>query len=131
MEGSTSIQEVEPISNLDAILEHLQKPKKLTLPKGYIRKQKTNIDFLEINDNLTTDSINNGSSSNTKNITKVDNDIKIVPKYDDNAKKTRKPTAYNIFVKATVIQLQETRPDLTPKERFQLAIRMWSENKGK
>lgn len=119
----------ETKTKLDEILEHLHKPKKLTLPKGYVRKQKANIDFLEIKDNLTTD---NSSNFDKNNITNKDdgNDKEVVPK-DDGGKKTKKPTAYNIFVKETVVRLQETHKDLTPKERFKLAIKMWSENKTK
>lgn len=135
MEGTQDV-EIKTKTKLEEILEHLQKPRKLTLPKGYVRKPKANNDFLEIKDNLTTDNVTY-KSSNT--IPKLDNalanDDKIVPSKTqnkvDNGKKIRKPTAYNIYVKETVIQLQETHKDLSPKERFKLAIKMWSENKTK
>lgn len=129
-------------TKLEEILEHLQKSRKLTLPKGYVRKPKANNDFLEIKDNLTTDSINNKSANTiskidnvTTNTHSLANEDKVVPTKTqdkaDNGKKTRKPTAYNVYVKETVIQLQETHKDLSPKERFKLAIKMWSENKTK
>jgi hypothetical protein len=133
MEGT---QDVETKTKLEEILEHLQKSRKLTLPKGYVRKPKANNDFLEIKDNLTTDNVTNKSANTIPRLDNaLANDDKIVPTKTqdkvDNGKKTRKPTAYNIYVKETVIQLQETHKDLSPKERFKLAIKMWSDNKTK
>lgn len=141
MEGTQDV-ETKTKTKLEEILEHLQKPRKLTLPKGYVRKQKATNDFLEINDNLTTDNITNKSTNlipEMDNITTIandgDGDGETVPAKTqdkaDNGKKTRKPTAYNVYVKETVIRLQETHKDLSPKERFKLAIKMWSENKTK
>ena len=121
---------MESQTNLDAILEHIQKPKKLVLPKGYVRKQVTNVDILEIQDNLTTDSFTTVNVTK-KNLQESTVDAKIEPLKTKAEKKTRTPTAYNIYVKQTVITLQETHKHLKAKERFQLAIKMWGESKTK
>lgn len=127
-------------SNLDAILEHIQKPKKLTLPKGYVRKQNSYIDLLDIQDNLTLDSIADGKKHDvTMKLYKTNVEVEVKNVVEEKkpenqneiGKKTRKPTAYNIFVKETVIKLQATHKELTPKERFKLAIKMWGESKQK
>jgi YABBY protein len=128
--------------NVDKVL----KPTKLKLPKGYIRKP---VELLDMDDCLTSDTIR------SEDEVKADDDVKQIDlnvldmnntdktnkkvriKKDKNKteeepqKKTRTPTAYNVFVKETLKMLNETRTDLTPKERFNLAIKMWSDNKPK
>jgi hypothetical protein len=132
-------------SRLNEIIEHIQKPKKLVLPKGYLRPRNTQVDFLDIQDNLSVEPVSNNSIKTDKKETEVKplqvnilepsedvkNDAKKKNKKskDNQEKKTRNPTAYNIFVKQTVVQLTETHKHLTAKERFKLAIAMWSENK--
>lgn len=133
----------ETISKLNEIIEHIQKPKKLVLPKIYLRPRNT-ADYLDIQDNLSAETISNNRIETNKeteiklveiNILEPSEDVKKDAekknkKTKENAeKKKRNPTAYNIFVKETVIKLQESHKDLTPKERFKLAISMWSENK--
>ena len=133
----------ETSSKLNEIIEHIQKPKKLVLPKSYLRPRNT-IDYLDIQDNLSIETISNNRIETNKetemklveiNILEPSEDVKKdaekkYKKTKENAeKKKRTPTAYNIFVKETVIKLQESHKDLTPKERFKLAISMWSENK--
>ncbi len=147
MEDKPAIHGGEDVkSNFEAILEHIQKPKKLVLPKGYLRKQTNHMDLIDIEDNLTMDNITEISNKREEEDAKIiKNSIyevvdKVIDKPDNKTvneqedvkvKKTRKPTAYNIFVKETVIRLQETHKELTPKERFKLAIKMWGENKSK
>ena len=45
-------------------------------------------------------------------------------------KATKTPTAYNIFIKETCETLTNTRANLTPRERYALAIQMWNDRKG-
>ena len=117
---------------LKDIIDHIQKPKKLVLPKGYLRPRNTQVDFSDIQDNLSVDSISSNKENDIKivNILEPSESVKKDAK-KNKEKKTRNPTAYNIFVKETVIKLTETHSHLTPKERFKLAIAMWSENKPK
>jgi hypothetical protein len=154
------------VSRLDMIIQHIQKPKKLVLPKGYVRNHQKRqnelvdvIDCLEVESNVIT-SIPSQTKSNItqtnihvnvyepeervkkekeavikKHIKKAEKVVKSEASSNINTnegttKKTRIPTAYNVYVKETVKNLQETHKDLTPKERFNLAIRMWSEQKS-
>jgi hypothetical protein len=138
--------EDDTCSRLNEIIEHIQKPKKLVLPKGYLRPRGTQVDFLDIQDNLSVEPISPKTDKLETEINKVEplminilepsEDVKKDARKTNNKpkdgkeKKTRNPTAYNIFVKETVIKLTETHKHLTPKERFKLAISMWSENKS-
>jgi hypothetical protein len=156
------------VSRLDMIIQHIQKPKKLALPKGYVRNHQKRqnelvdiVDCLEVENNLIT---SKPSQTNIhvnvyepeekvkkekeavikKHIKKAEKVVKSEASSNTNTndgqnldvsnegttKKTRNPTAYNIYVKETVKKLQETRKELTPKERFNLAIRMWSDQKS-
>jgi hypothetical protein len=45
-------------------------------------------------------------------------------------KATRTPTAYNIFIKKTCEELMTTHVNMTPRERYALAIQMWKDRKG-
>ena len=45
-------------------------------------------------------------------------------------KKTRAPSAYNIFVKEAIAHLKKQNPDLSHKERFKLAVGQWREQKN-
>jgi hypothetical protein len=47
------------------------------------------------------------------------------------SKATKPPTAYNIFIKTTCEELITTHVNLTPRERYALAIQMWNDRKGK
>lgn len=145
IEDKSVIQGDEVKSNVETILEHIQKPKKLVLPKGYLRKQTNYVDLIDIEDNLTMDNITEISNKRKEDANIIKHSIdkvvdKVIHKPDNKTvkeqedvkvKKTRKPTAYNIFVKEAVIRLQETHKELTPKERFKLAIKMWGDNKSK
>jgi hypothetical protein len=44
-------------------------------------------------------------------------------------KKTREPTAYNLFMKETMTKLKEENPELEAKERFSKAAELWNEHK--
>ena len=44
-------------------------------------------------------------------------------------KKTRPPTAYNLFMKDKMNQLKIEQPDMTAKERFSSAAELWSTEK--
>lgn len=136
-------------SKLNEIIEHIQKPKKLVLPKSFLRCRNVHVDCSDIQDNLSADPIGNdeieinntGTNAKETNVEVTDRntfppskdvkkDARKNKKTKDNEEtRTRNPTAYNIFVKETVIKLQDTHKHLTPKERFKLAIAMWNENK--
>lgn len=45
-------------------------------------------------------------------------------------KKTRAPTAYNVFMKEKMSELKTTHPDVTNIERMRLAAAAWSESKA-
>jgi hypothetical protein len=45
-------------------------------------------------------------------------------------KKTRAPTAYNVFMKEKMSELKTTHPDVTNIERMRLAAAAWSEIKA-
>jgi hypothetical protein len=45
-------------------------------------------------------------------------------------KKTRAPTAYNVFMKEKMSELKTTQPDVTNIERMRLAAAAWSEIKA-
>jgi hypothetical protein len=51
-------------------------------------------------------------------------------KTETKPKATKAPTAYNIFIKETCETLTNTRANLTPRERYALAIQMWNDRKG-
>ena len=76
MDATTIIQEDEEHkSSLEVIVEHISKPKKLTLPKGYVRKQNKFVDLSDIPDiliieNISTSNSNTANTTNTKNIDK-------------------------------------------------------------
>ena len=44
-------------------------------------------------------------------------------------KKTRPPTAYNLFMKEKMNELKEQNPEMTAKERFSSAAELWSVEK--
>lgn len=45
-------------------------------------------------------------------------------------KKTRAPTAYNVFMKDKMSELKTTHPDVTNIERMRLAAAAWTESKA-
>lgn len=49
---------------------------------------------------------------------------------EDKPVKEKRPTAYNIFVKSTLLRLAKSHEHMTSKERFSLAIVMWNEHKA-
>lgn len=119
-------------SRLNLIIENIQKPKKLVLPKSYLRRPNTQVDLHDIQENLDIENVYCVKKQQEMNILEPSEDVKNEAKKIHNKiqeKKTKNPTAYNIFVKETVQQLTQTRKDLTPKERFRLAITMWNEHK--
>jgi uncharacterized protein (UPF0335 family) len=53
----------------------------------------------------------------------------IMVKKEEKEKKTRAPTAYNLFMKEKMLELKETHSNLTNIERMKMAAEAWSENK--
>lgn len=51
------------------------------------------------------------------------------PKKEEKEKKTRAPTAYNLFMKEKMLELKESHPSLTNIERMKMAAEAWSESK--
>jgi hypothetical protein len=45
-------------------------------------------------------------------------------------KKTRAPTAYNVFMKDKMLELKNTHPDVTNIERMRMAAAAWTESKA-
>lgn len=50
-------------------------------------------------------------------------------KKEEKEKKTRAPTAYNLFMKEKMLELKGTHSSLTNIERMKMAAEAWSENK--
>lgn len=50
-------------------------------------------------------------------------------KKEEKEKKTRAPTAYNIFMKEKMLELKDSHPTLTNIERMKMAAEAWSESK--
>lgn len=48
---------------------------------------------------------------------------------DGSVKPKRKPTAYNIYMKAKIEELKESNPTVLPKELLPMAAAIWSEMK--
>ena len=67
-----------------------------------------------------------GKSKETKKATNKNTNAEAEAK----PKTTKTPTAYNIFIKETCETLTKTRANLTPRERYALAIQMWNESKA-
>jgi hypothetical protein len=65
-----------------------------------------------------------GKSKETKKATNKNTNTEAKPKT------TKTPTAYNIFIKETCETLTKTRANLTPRERYALAIQMWNDSKA-
>ena len=53
----------------------------------------------------------------------------VVEEQQEEVKKERKPTAYNVFVKETLASLAESHKEMSAKDRFALAIQKWNEHK--
>ena len=130
-------------SRINVIVQHIQKNKKLVLPKTYVRNAKTyQVEYANMDDELVSESVlcitsvppNQEHSTNIFEPTlEVKNNKRRVTKKntDEKVPSTKRPSAYNIFVKETVKKLQETHKHLSSKERFQLAIQMWNDTKTK
>lgn len=54
----------------------------------------------------------------------------IVAEEQQEVKKERRPTAYNVFVKETLASLAESHKEMSAKDRFALAIQKWNEHKA-
>jgi hypothetical protein len=51
------------------------------------------------------------------------------PKKEEKEKKPRAPTAYNNYMKAKMLELKESHPDMTNITRMKMAAEAWSESK--
>ena len=56
--------------------------------------------------------------------------IEVVEEEQEEVKKERKPSAYNVFVKETLVGLAESHKEMSAKNRFALAIQKWNEHKA-
>lgn len=54
----------------------------------------------------------------------------IAEEQQEEVKKERRPTAYNVFVKETLAGLAESHKEMSAKDRFALAIQKWNEHKS-
>lgn len=118
------------------------KPKKFALPRFYIRNNQETDDMneeLSVDGYIVENVSDTASSSMTVEVeemqdkkleVEVDNNAR---KKDDKTKPTKsvKPSAYNIFIKATCEELTTTHVNMTPRERYALAIQMWNDYKRK
>jgi len=141
----------EPDSKVSMIVQHIMKNKKLVLPKAYIRNPKSyQAEYADMEDELTQEE-NLVSQTPKSEVLETSNSVfepkpevvkervkverkKVKAGKAETAgedKPDKKPSAYNIFVKETVKKLQDTHRHLGSKERFKLAIQMWSEHKNK
>lgn len=115
------------------------KPKKFALPRMYIRNSRGSDATTEMNEDLSVDSyILDASTSMAVEVQDV-----VVDKGENGgveekaepirptkpSKATKTPTAYNIFVKTTCEELMTTHANMTPRERYALAIQMWNDRK--
>lgn len=135
----TSEIDVPIVSRVDMIVQHILKNKKLQLPKAYIRNPKTSqAEYAGMEDELSVEVVECIKDNQTIDIFEpalvVQNQKTVVEKKQRAkatkiADKDKRPSAYNIFVKDTVRQLQGTHQHLGSKERFQLAIQMWNDHK--
>lgn len=137
----TSEIEVPIVSRVDMIVQHILKNKKLQLPKAYIRNSKASqAEYAGMEDELSVEVVECIKDNQTIDVfepaLEVQNQKTVVEKKQRakatkvaDADKEKKPSAYNIFVKDAVRQLQGTHQHLGSKERFQLAIQMWNEHK--
>ena len=58
-------------------------------------------------------------------------DLKTTKPAEKKAKKTRAPSAYNIFMKTELAKMKNSDPEMPHKERFKLAASRYGENKSK
>lgn len=143
----------EADSKVGMIVQHIMKNKKLVLPKAYVRNPKAyQAEYADMEDELiqeetlvsqipktevaeTSNSVFEPKPEVVKERVKIERKKVKAEKTetagDKKADKDKKPSAYNIFVKETVKKLQDTHQHLGSKERFKLAIQMWSEHKNK
>ena len=129
------------------------KPKKFVLPRFYVRNSRAADAVSEIADELTVDawamealpSTSTSALENHADCHKEDvsspspvakKEKTKEPKTKDTEAKTKPtkvkaPSAYNVFIKETCDTLTKTHANLTPRERYALAIQMWNERKAK
>jgi len=128
------------------------KPKKFALPRFYVRNSRAIDTMSEMTEDLSIDgyvveSVSTSASGASGSMVTFMHDA-IVEQYDNDVdddrdleapatailtkttKATRTPTAYNIFIKKTCEELMTTHVNMTPRERYALAIQMWKDRKG-
>jgi hypothetical protein len=135
-------------------------PKKFALPRFYVRNSRAVDTLSDMTDDLSAENytvINKASTSDTTVTTELhlevaNQDTILDEKQEVNLEKkkgkakktanntnaktetkpkaTKAPTAYNIFIKETCETLTNTRANLTPRERYALAIQMWNDRKS-
>lgn len=135
---------VSEMSRVDIIVQHIQKNKKVQLPKEYVRNPKVyQLEYEDLEDELQSEHVimSNVSASASVNVFEpspqvIEDTVVVYRKERKKAKKTtnnveKRPSAYNMFVKDTVQKLADSHKHMGRKERFQLAIQMWNEHKNK
>lgn len=116
-----------------------QKPKKFTLPKCYIRNHHAHdaeviLDALDFEPTIITDTVTvcNNANASIDTLFQPSSTVTTERKKKKNVanvEKKRNPSVYNIFVKDTLAILTTSHHQLTSKERFSLAIKMWNDQK--
>lgn len=104
VEASTSKTEVSKDEQIDNLLSQLsQLVKRVELLENEVKELKQ------------------GSSTSKSMQTPI--------KKEEKEKKTRAPTAYNLFMKEKMLELKDTHSNLTNIERMKMAAEAWSESK--
>ncbi len=120
-------------------MEGTSKPKKFALPRLYVRSNKTLDVAIDISEDLTKDDFIITLADATENLVEMQEELveeiptevkKETGKGKGKKTKTeRAPTAYNIFIKEMCEALLKTHTNMTPRERYALAIQMWKDRK--
>jgi len=120
------------------VIHTMEKIKKLTVPKAFLRNHNVLDNGHVLDDNLDIDTPILQYKQIHETLNPIDVSIPLINKDNDkkskrvkNTEVKRKPSAYNIFVKENLEILKNTHKHLTAKEQFHMAIFMWNESKIK
>lgn len=96
-------------------------------PEENVKKKKKGRPAQNINNKQVTKQVNN----NTKDVTLPrgrGRPRKVID--ENNVRKPRQPTAYNLFLQAKLKELSSTYPDINNKERMRMASELWKAHKA-